>query len=105
MPQCAMHPVIGIGLSTVPAGESDLATPAGAVIRSVQPGGPADKAGLRTNDRITSIDGRSVKQPGDVVSAIERRGVGADVTIGVLRGEETITVKVRAVDLRSLAKR
>ena len=101
----ALHPVIGIGLSTVPAGESDLATPPGAVVRSVQPGGPADKAGLKENDRITSVDGRAVKQPGEVVSAIERRGVGAIVSIGLLRGEEAITLKVRPVDLSSLAKR
>ena len=101
----AMHPVIGIGLSTVPAGESDLATPAGAVIRSVQPGGPADKAGLKENDQITSVDGRAVKQPGEVVSAIERRGVGAIISIGLLRGEQAITLKVRPVDLSSLAKR
>ncbi|MAI00253.1 MAG: serine protease, partial [SAR116 cluster bacterium] len=72
----ARHPVIGIRLSPVPVSSNPAQ---GAVIRSIQPGGPADRAGLKLNDVITAVDGRAVKGPADVVSAIDRRGVGATV--------------------------
>ena len=77
--------------------------PPGAVIRSVQPGGPADRAGLQVDDVITSFDGRPVADPAAVVSAIERRGVDATVVLGVRRGQDQVKIKVKPVDLSALA--
>ena len=96
------HPMVGIGLSPVPAPSSGAAVPPGAVIRSVQPGGPADKAGLKVDDVIISIDGRTMKGPAAVVGAIESRGVGERLRITVLRGVEELTLEVRPVDLSTL---
>ena len=76
--------------------------PAGAVIRSVQPGGPADKAGLKVDDVIISVDGRTMKGPAAVVGAIESRGVGERLRITVRRGVEELTLEVRPVDLSTL---
>mgnify|MGYP002822066972 CR=1 FL=1 len=96
------HPMVGIGLSPVPAPSSGVAMPAGAVIRSVQPGGPADKAGLKVDDVIISVDGRTMKGPAAVVGAIESRGVGERLRITVRRGAEELTLEVRPVDLSTL---
>ena len=96
------HPMVGIGLSPVPAPSSGAAVPPGAVIRSVQPGGPADKAGLKVDDVIISVDGRTMKGPAAVVGAIESRGVGEQLRITVLRGAEELTLEVRPVDLSTL---
>ena len=96
------HPMVGIGLSPVPAPSSGAAVPPGAVIRSVQPGGPADKAGLKVDDVIISVDGRTMRGSAAVVGAIESRGVGEQLRITVRRGAEELTLEVRPVDLSTL---
>src|SRR5579884_2858948 len=66
------------------------------VIQVVQPGSPAQRAGLRVNDRIIAINGRLVRGGGDLVQLIHRsRGKrlnilysrdGARATVGVVAG-------------------
>ena len=97
----ARHPVIGIGLSRVPAKRPGGPAPSGAVIRSIQKMGPADQAGLQVDDVITAVDGLAVEGPAAVVSAIERRGVGETVTIQILRANDPMDVRVKPVDLSS----
>ena len=99
----ARHPVIGIRLSPVPRPTPTSPVPPGAVIRAVQPGGPADRAGLKVDDVIKSFDGQVVADPAGVVSAIERRGVGATVVLEVQRGQDQVTIDVKPVDLSALA--
>jgi sigma-B regulation protein RsbU (phosphoserine phosphatase) len=71
--------------------------PAGLRIKSVQPGSPSERAGLRVGDVITAIDGRSIategglnvlwnvwfrSQPGDTVQlTVQRPGQAAPLTI------------------------
>ena len=95
----ARHPVIGIGLSRVPAGRPGGPAPKGAVIRSIQKMGPADKAGLQVDDVITAVDGLAVDGPAAVVSAIERRGVGETLTLQIRRASESKVVRLKPVDL------
>ena len=73
------------------------------MIRSVQPGGPADRAGLKVDDVILRFDGQAVEGPAAVVSAIERRGVGATVALEVQRAQERVSINVKPVDLSTLA--
>jgi S1-C subfamily serine protease len=89
----ASHPVIGIGLANGPNGP---------VIRSVQPGAPASKAGLQPEDQIVSIDGQPMKGAADVVAAIDRKGVGRLLTMTVVRGETRLEVSLKPMDLARL---
>jgi serine protease Do len=57
----------------------------GVLVQQVQPGGPADKAGLKPGDIITSIDGRQVKDGDDLVNDIASRRPGTNVRLGYLR--------------------
>jgi S1-C subfamily serine protease len=100
----ARHPMIGIGLSPVPASTPGAAIPPGAVIRSVQPGGPAARAGLREEDVIVAIDGTAMADPAAVVSAVERRGIGDALTVTVRRGGSTLDVSLTPVDMSSLSR-
>jgi putative serine protease PepD len=59
--------------------------PDGAEVQSVVPGGPADKAKIRTGDVITKIDGQPVKSPSDVSAAINGKQPGDKVTVQVER--------------------
>lgn len=52
------------------------------IIQSVIPGGPADRAGLRSGDRVLSVDGKSLD------------GVDIDETVKLIRGDAGTTVKL-----------
>ncbi|HET8727341.1 MAG TPA: PDZ domain-containing protein, partial [Alphaproteobacteria bacterium] len=66
----------------------------GAVIAEVQPGSPAEEAGLQPGDVITRVGQNEVEAPEDVVAAIEEaRGSGRNsVLILTERGGQAIFV-------------
>ncbi|MGC1420776.1 MAG: trypsin-like peptidase domain-containing protein [Terracidiphilus sp.] len=68
----------------------------GVLVQQVQPGGPADKGGIKPGDIITSIDGRSIKDGDDLVNDIASRRPGSSIRLGYLRdgkqADATITV-------------
>jgi serine protease Do len=57
----------------------------GVLVQQVQPGGPAEKAGLKAGDIITTIDGRSIKDGDDLVNEIASRRPGSSIRLGYLR--------------------
>ena len=62
----------------------------GVLVQEVQPGGPAEKAGLKPGDIITAIDGRMVKDGDDLVNEIASRKPGSTVRLGFIRdGKQT----------------
>jgi len=78
----------------------------GVLVSSVDPGGPADKAGLRARDVILTVDGRSIKDGDDLVGDISARKPGASVKIGYLRaGKQESTVLVVGDREKGLAAR
>jgi len=52
----------------------------GAVIASVVPGSPADRAGLVAGDLITSVGGRAVSSPDELSAAVSTQKPGASLT-------------------------
>jgi serine protease Do len=68
----------------------------GVLVQLVQPGGPADKAGLKPGDIITTIDGRPVKDGDDLVNDIAARRPGSTAHLGYLRegkpADTTVTI-------------
>jgi serine protease Do len=68
----------------------------GVLVQLVQPGGPADKAGLKPGDIITTIDGRTVKDGDDLVNDIAGRRPGSTARLGYLRdgkpADTTVTI-------------
>jgi len=70
----------------------------GIIIRSVTPGQPADKAGLKAGDVITAINGRQLKDGDDLVNDISARKPGTSVTIGYLRDGKSMTATVTIGD-------
>jgi serine protease Do len=62
----------------------------GVLVQQVQPGGPADKGGIKAGDIITTIDGRSIKDGDDLVNDIASRRPGSSIRLGFLRdGKQT----------------
>jgi S1-C subfamily serine protease len=66
----------------------------GAVVGQVVPNGPAQRAGLQRGDKITDIDGRSVRSSDDVSAAVAARKPGEKAKVTVIRGggRRTLTV-------------
>jgi serine protease Do len=78
-----------IGISFQPAISSAVAREYGfkngVLISAVDPGGPADKAGLKSDDVITSVDGQPIKDGDDLVSIISAHKPGDSVKVIYLR--------------------
>lgn len=61
---------------------------------SVVPGGPAAKAGLKEKDIITRVDGTKIDQSHSLISLLYQHQPGDKVTLTVLRGGKTKTIKL-----------
>jgi serine protease Do len=57
----------------------------GVLVQEITPGGPAEKAGLKAGDIITTIDGRSIKDGDDLVNEIASRRPGSSIRLGLMR--------------------
>jgi serine protease Do len=65
-----------------------LGAPYGVVIEGVEPGSPAEKAGLKGGDVITSINGTPVKSGNDLVNPIASAPIGSKVKIDYYRDKQ-----------------
>jgi len=80
----AEHAYLGVGPADGTASDGS-ATRAGAQVRTVQPGTPAQKAGLEAGDVITEVNGERVDSAESLVAHIREYSVGDTVTLTVLR--------------------
>jgi S1-C subfamily serine protease len=64
----------------------------GAVVLEVEPGSPADVAGLQEGDVITSLDGKAITSADQLGTAIQADKPGQSVKIGLYRGQAQMTV-------------
>jgi serine protease Do len=75
-------------------------TGSGITISDVTAGSPAEQAGLKVGDTITSIDGKPVKNGDELVADIASRKPGSKVSVGYIRNgkkqDTTVTVADRA---------
>ena len=79
-----------LGVTPVDGSASDgEATRAGAQIRSVAGGTPAEKAGLEQGDVITAVNGESVDSAESLVAHIREYAVGDTVKLTVLRSSKS----------------
>src|SRR5262245_17208225 len=54
--------------------------------------GPADRAGLKPGDVIVELDGAAVGPLQEVIAAIQRRGAGRGMTLGIQRATERLAI-------------
>jgi putative serine protease PepD len=102
---------LGIQSLTIDSSLKDLNLPVkqGALVQSVTPGGPADKAGIKAGDIPASLDGNPITIGGDIITKVDDKGIrsdedlqsavadhkpGAAVRITLVRAGRTRTVAV-----------
>lgn len=92
----AVHPVIGVTLDMqyegVGARVSDKDVKGQPPVR---PGGPADRAGLKSGDVVTAIDGKRVADANELIVAVRSKAPGDTVKLTVKRGEEELSLPIK----------
>jgi len=97
---------IGVAIQAVTAALADsygLDRPRGAVVSSVDAGGPADKAGLRPEDVILAVNGRHIERSSEVPPLIAQVKPGTAADLEVWRGKGTRHISVVVEELKDKA--
>jgi serine protease Do len=74
----------------------------GVLVNQVTAHGPADQAGLKAGDIITSVDGKPIKDGDALVTDIAARKPGTTVHLGYLRAGQTSTASLTIADRAKL---
>ena len=97
----AVHPYLGVYLSDLTQqAASRFGSPvdSGALIEKVEPGSPADAAGIRRGDIITAAGSEEVLSSGDLLSALRDYMPGDNVRLTVLSDGEKTTLQVNLAE-------
>ena len=88
-----------LGVTVGPVSEDDMGRlkrpdRKGALVRGVQPGGAAARAGLAEDDVVVAFNGAQVSDPEELRWQASIAGVGTTVSVRVTRGDREFEVKV-----------
>jgi serine protease Do len=97
-----VQPRLGVMASDITpeiAREFQMSVHDGALVGSVRPGSPADRAGLKAGDIIFRLNGERIESSGELHKAIAALKPGDRVTVGVLRDGHSFTVSARLEEI------
>src|SRR5690606_36444175 len=67
----------------------------GVIVTGLEPGSPAEQAGVQRGDRIERLDSERLLSTAQLRNLVATRGANADVSLVIVRGGERRTVQVR----------
>ena len=78
----------------------------GVLVRGVEEGSPAEKAGIEAGDIITRFDGKSIEKPADLPRAVGNTKPGSQVALTVFRrgGTKDLRVTVAEIEPEKVAE-
>jgi serine protease Do len=76
----------------------ELGAPYGIVVEAIEPGSPAEKAGLQPGDVITDINGQPVHTGADLVNPIADTPIGDSVQVRYVRNKQAKDVALTVAD-------
>src|SRR5579864_5472791 len=76
----------------------ELGAPYGIVLQRVEPGSPAEKAGLQSGDVITSVNGKAVHTGNDLVNPIASTQIGSTVHVTYVRDKKEHEASITVAD-------
>jgi S1-C subfamily serine protease len=91
---------LGIGMQPVRLPEDlrerlKLSSDTGAILVSVEPDGPAGKAGLMLGDVLLALDGQPIRDTDDIQAHLGAEKIGKPVAASVLRGGTSLQVSIQ----------
>jgi S1-C subfamily serine protease len=81
-----------LGVTAEPVNDSGLG---GARVTKVNPGGPAERAGIKENDVVVKAGDRTVNNLDELTVAVRQLKIGQDAPIDVLRDGKRITLTIK----------
>jgi len=91
------HGYMGIGIADVTPENSkffQLQKAEGALVTQVEDNSPASRAGLKTGDVITQINGQTVNDAGELQVQVGQKQPGTKIELGVMRDGKLVTFPV-----------
>src|ERR1017187_8499773 len=85
---------LGVGLQPVELPDHHK----GLIVLSLEPAGPAAKAGILIGDILVQLGGKPVQDTDDIQAGLEGRGVGQSVVLDILRGGEARQIAVTVAE-------
>jgi serine protease Do len=73
----------------------NLSEARGALVQSVDPGKPADKAGIRHGDVVVDVDGKPIRNNRELIDYISYLPVGTEVKVGVIRNGQRMVLTAK----------
>ncbi|MFN2609139.1 MAG: S1C family serine protease [Acidimicrobiales bacterium] len=97
--ESAERPHLGVGLVPGRAARQlrrsvGLPDRDGVLVREVQEGGPADRAGLRRGDLVVTAGGRPVASVDDLHAVLDGLAEARTLDLGIVRGADELSVEV-----------
>lgn len=92
---------IGIGggdLSRVQAQSGPFDRLQGILVRSITPGGPADRAGLQAGDVLLTVNGKAANSVLEVMDQIAEIRPGTNIPVDVMRNGQKISVTIMILE-------
>ncbi len=92
-----IHPWLGINgqeLTPALAASLNMAQPSGFLVGTINPASPVLKAGLKSGDVITSVNGRSIDDMESFRYRVSTLPIGSMASLGVIRKGEKLSIPV-----------
>lgn len=93
-------PYVGLVMQAVQIPESlqkksSVSHGAGLLVMHVEPGGPADEAGVLLGDVLVDMDGRAFSDVEDLSEVLRQKGAGKEVQTSLIRGGSRLQLTIR----------
>jgi len=72
----------------------------GALVSGVEPGGPAEKGGIRQGDVIIEFDGKGIDEMSKLPRVVADTPIGKEVDVRLLRKGQERTIRVKVVQMK-----
>ncbi len=98
------HGYMGVSISDVTPENAkffDMKSANGAVVTEVTAGAPGDKAGLKSGDVITGMNGQNVSTAGELQMKVQQQQPGSTIKLAVMRDGKEMTVPVTVEQMGS----
>ena len=87
-----------IGIQFQEANESLLkvygADHGGIFVKEIEPNGPAEKAGMKSQDVVVSINGKPIVKGQDLIDMVADSSVGSTLKVGIIRDKKPMTLNI-----------